>query len=602
MKDENKPLLGKAKTPKKAKPATIVSGTINLVNTVIGAGTLGLPYAFAKAGLLPAILMFIALALLSYLTMYYIAYASDVTLCYSCGDIASKLYGPIGILLISLIVFIKCFGVLWSYSVLVGDFLISLLQAMRVPATSFVVNRYFITPMVGFFVYQPLSWFERVDSLKMFSFASIISMLYVVFVVVLRFIWNPAAQIHAKPEIIHPSPTIIQTFSMLCFAFGCHQTVPILQGELKKKDVHLMNRVGVLSFIIVAAIYFTCGLFGYLQFTNIFFTARSPGNVLTLFPDNDWFALVARICLTFVVIISFPLLVIPARSSLWNIIRVVKDIAQKPKDKPMRNLYPSGRPPPLLPNEWKDKKVCGPLTKYRLFVMLFGSGLTTGAILLGMFVSKVDIVFDIIGSTAGCAVGFVIPAMFYIRCRTHPEMAVSKDRHRILVDTSNPVDIPFYEQIKDFNTVSPFNTEINEPENANKSSNPNPYSNDDKSQQVGFGGSINAEGMTYQRRLYSTSDSPQQSLQNPTPHGSINDQGPQADGEGSRLLSDQYLSSEIEIVLPEDPANDDEYQKAYRKYMVKHPLCDVKNALAIVVMIFGVVCGACSLTMSFIKF
>lgn len=71
----------------KKKPAKPLNAVINLVNAVIGAGVLGLPFAFAKAGLVPAILIFLMMLVFSYLSLRFLIYVSDATLVYSYGDV-----------------------------------------------------------------------------------------------------------------------------------------------------------------------------------------------------------------------------------------------------------------------------------------------------------------------------------------------------------------------------------------------------------------------------------------------------------------------------------------------------------------------------------
>ncbi|KAK2962060.1 hypothetical protein BLNAU_3116 [Blattamonas nauphoetae] len=62
------------------KESNLVSGSMNLVTMVIGSGSLGLPFAFAKAGLVPAILMFVVFGLPSFLAFNDCMYAADVKL------------------------------------------------------------------------------------------------------------------------------------------------------------------------------------------------------------------------------------------------------------------------------------------------------------------------------------------------------------------------------------------------------------------------------------------------------------------------------------------------------------------------------------------
>ena len=77
----------------KRKVATPFHATLNLVNSVIGAGVLGIPFSFAKAGLVPAIIMFLLMTALNYVSLNckcyltILCYISDATLVYSYGDV-----------------------------------------------------------------------------------------------------------------------------------------------------------------------------------------------------------------------------------------------------------------------------------------------------------------------------------------------------------------------------------------------------------------------------------------------------------------------------------------------------------------------------------
>ena len=67
--------------------ATQISSLVSLVNTIVGAGTLGLPLAFAKAGLVPSLIIFVIMLSLTLLSLYYVVYSSDATLLYSYGEV-----------------------------------------------------------------------------------------------------------------------------------------------------------------------------------------------------------------------------------------------------------------------------------------------------------------------------------------------------------------------------------------------------------------------------------------------------------------------------------------------------------------------------------
>lgn len=75
------------KEVKVEKPSSVTVSLINLVNTVIGAGTLGLPYAFARAGLVPALILYFFMLLVSFMSFYYLIISADSVLLYSYGEV-----------------------------------------------------------------------------------------------------------------------------------------------------------------------------------------------------------------------------------------------------------------------------------------------------------------------------------------------------------------------------------------------------------------------------------------------------------------------------------------------------------------------------------
>lgn len=63
---------------------------------------------------------------------------------------------------------------------------------------------------------------------------------------------------------MRPSPSMIQTFSSLCFAFGCQPNIPEIHNSIKNKSAKKMNRIGVAAVLIVGGFYLIAGIFGYI--------------------------------------------------------------------------------------------------------------------------------------------------------------------------------------------------------------------------------------------------------------------------------------------------------------------------------------------------
>ena len=67
--------------------ASVPATSISLINSTLGSGMLGIPLAYAKAGLLPAIAIHVVMAIVSFFSYYYLLYASDATQTFSLGEV-----------------------------------------------------------------------------------------------------------------------------------------------------------------------------------------------------------------------------------------------------------------------------------------------------------------------------------------------------------------------------------------------------------------------------------------------------------------------------------------------------------------------------------
>ena len=113
----NAPLMGNT-----AKPGTSVRGAVFvLANTILGAGMLGLPFAFAACGFLvgPCMLLFFACS--SITALFMLAECADYAgRPANFNSVAERAMPGSGVL-IDVAVAIKCFGVATSYLIVIGD-------------------------------------------------------------------------------------------------------------------------------------------------------------------------------------------------------------------------------------------------------------------------------------------------------------------------------------------------------------------------------------------------------------------------------------------------------------------------------------------------
>lgn len=178
--------------------ATIKSGTINLLNTIIGAGILAMPYGLAQNGLVFGC----GLILWSSLTSAFGLYLQNKVAKYanqrgtvSYFSLAQLTYPKLSILFDSAIS-IKCFGVGVSYLVVIGDLMPKIMETIGVNAEAasasgkmalVLMHRNFWITVFMVAIVAPLSYLKKLNSLRYTSFIALFSVAYLICLVVEKY-------------------------------------------------------------------------------------------------------------------------------------------------------------------------------------------------------------------------------------------------------------------------------------------------------------------------------------------------------------------------------------------------------------------------------
>lgn len=226
---------------RKPAGASIRSGIFNLANTILGAGMLGLPYAFAECGLVAGLLLLLTFACLSALGLHLLSAAADLAgrpaTLYA---VAHRALAGSG-LAIDVAVAIKCFGVATSYLIVVGDSLPKALQPFG--ASGALLDRRLWSGLAAVVV-SPLVFLRRVDALRHTSLAALLCVL-VITLLVLAFSSRPplsaaldpcqgrnASECRGPVVAITDGLAVLHALPIFTFAFTCHQNVISISNEL----------------------------------------------------------------------------------------------------------------------------------------------------------------------------------------------------------------------------------------------------------------------------------------------------------------------------------------------------------------------------------
>lgn len=423
----SRPLVRRASTAVKGWGASFYSSFNNLANTILGAGMLGLPHAFAEAGFIPGTIMLLVFGSFSALGLHLLSEAADragrPSSFYSVAHAARSGSG----IFIDLAIGIKCFGVATSYLIVVGDSMPKALKAFG--ASGLMLNRRLWT-FVATVVVAPLTYCERVDALK---YTSGVALGCVLFVVLLVFLFS----IRAAPmfESCNPSPPnlppylpplpplsppkppsmpplppsappcrlptvasaplldLLHAVPIFVFSYTCHQNIISISNELRSPTSQRVLGVIASSILFALAIYVLISYSGYVTFGPVV-----ASDILATYPASALVA-VARLAISIVVTFSYPLQSHPSRGCILSLIELIR-----------RKLSPAA-------TGGTDAAAAATQPSKLLFYSV-STGFLVSSAAIALSIDDLGVVLSFVGATGSTIVSYILPgACYYSLCR-----------------------------------------------------------------------------------------------------------------------------------------------------------------------------------------
>lgn len=367
--------------------SSIWGSTFTLTNTILGSGTLAVPFAIASSGWLLGNAITLAIAMITRYSVHLLLSASD-----RAGNNCAKTYeslghftmGAVGTWLAEFTFIFGGFGTLVSYLIFVTDLCAAVLAVSA-------QNKWMITVILVASVVFPLSLSRRIGKLWLASVLAILSIGYVVAFVLVAFLaaYNAeGATIAPGVQAVRLEPGSVYTVTLLISAFACHNTALPVYEELKDRTLPRMNRAVVGAISVAFVLYEIISLCGYLQFG-----AETKDNILLNF-SPEYVAqhksvaaplLVGQLCMALALVLTTPIAMWPFRSCVLSVYLRVKNGVQTPS------------------HEASYKEYVG-VTVLSLVLILTCS----------IFVPSVKIPLSIVGSVSGSLLIFIMPALFFL--------------------------------------------------------------------------------------------------------------------------------------------------------------------------------------------
>ncbi|OLL22110.1 tRNA modification GTPase GTPBP3, mitochondrial [Neolecta irregularis DAH-3] len=359
----------------------LLNSFLNMANSIIGAGIIGIPYAMRESGIILGIILLITLTIVLDWTIRLLVVTAKLSGKSSYQDIVAHCFGRTGFIVVSVAQFAFAFGGMCAFSVIAGDTFPNVLAALfptlkTVPVLKVLVNREFMIILSTSCTSWPLSLHGDVSKLSAASGAALISMIIIIITVCLEgpIVPQPYKGVESY-ALFETNLDVFRAIGVISFAFVCHHNSFLIYGSLKKPTIdrfflvtHLSTGLSLLACLVM-------GISGYLSFHE-----KTSGNILNNFPEGSeapFLVSFARLCFGFNCITTFALECLVCREVFSNI------------------YYPTAL-----------------LSKSRHFLVT--TALVFFPVLISLFTSDLGIVLDITGSTSAVALAFVLPPSCYI--------------------------------------------------------------------------------------------------------------------------------------------------------------------------------------------
>mmetsp|Transcript_15111 Transcript_15111/g.32799 ORF Transcript_15111/g.32799 Transcript_15111/m.32799 type:complete len:632 (+) Transcript_15111:106-2001(+) len=291
------------------KKSSILGASSNLVNSIVGAGIIGIPYALRMSGLWAGVLLLLLVAVLTDKSLRILIEQASFhpklghLNIHTFEDLASYPFGKVGSGFVLFNMFICAYGAMVAYLLIIKD---TVPTVMGFEHGTHLWERNLIVIATSLFIMVPLSMQRDMASLSFTSALSVTAdMILVLFIAAFSPIKENVAANGGIGEILKNdgiNSTLFVGLGILSTAMACQHSAFIVANSLENKSRQRWRWVTHQSIALSAALCLVLGICGYLGFLDM-----TQGDVLNNFPLDSMQANAARVLLAFTMFFTYPM-------------------------------------------------------------------------------------------------------------------------------------------------------------------------------------------------------------------------------------------------------------------------------------------------------
>jgi sodium-coupled neutral amino acid transporter 11 len=307
--DPEESALNQTKLSMPKKKSSILGASSNLVNSIVGAGIIGIPYALRMSGLWAGVLLLILVAILTDKSLRLLIEQASFhprlshLQVHTFEDLASYPFGKVGSAFVLFNMFVMAYGAMVAYLLIIKD---TVPTAMGYDHGTHLTERNLVLVVTSLTIMIPLSMQRDMASLACTSAFSVVAdIILVVFIAAFSPIRETVAANGGFGMVLKNdgiNSTLFIGLGILSTAMACQHSAFIVANSLDNKTRRRWGRVTNQSIALSALLCLVLGVCGYLGFLG-----DTQGDVLNSFPHDSMQANVARLLLAFTMFLTYPM-------------------------------------------------------------------------------------------------------------------------------------------------------------------------------------------------------------------------------------------------------------------------------------------------------
>lgn len=355
-----------------------IASIYTLASATLGAGIVAIPAGFLQSGIAVSTALLLVVYGCTVYSIALIGIAKDQTGLRSYEEMARGLLGRGWDYLTAGLMFVFCWGTCVGYVTSTENLLTPVLSdptadgfLQSTAALRLITSALWLVGMLS------LSLPKEINSLRYASTVGVTMVCFLVLCMIIHSAQNGLA--HGIPSGLNWTNSGINAINGLTvyiFAFICQVNVFEIYSEMTRPTPKRLTITTMLSMGMVTLLYWLAGFFGYCDFG----AEVNNTSVLLLYqPRKNIMFAVAYIGMVIKLCVGFAICIQPARDAVYYCLHMGKTSDVK---------------------DW--------------FNWLVSGFLATTALLCGLFVPNINIVFSLLGGVCGSFLGFLFPAYFFI--------------------------------------------------------------------------------------------------------------------------------------------------------------------------------------------